>query len=540
MNRTSCTVLAIAGLAVSVQSQIIGRAVIAPDAVDPSDTIDTVEFQGSGPLTIVNAFPLFFAYSNDTFSTSLTLDVADGTQDQVAILYDAATDTFDVVAREGVTPLDAMGSGAALVIGIGTPTVNDHDQFVFFGTPIDLGGADTALITSRVMVGTPNANGVIEMVTTFIKQDDGVNGLGLAGPPDFSSAYPLNRLENDGQLSYFDDAFFSDDFAGTETDDAIFTNVDLTTATPAPDDPSFNDFTGANVVGREDVPSATEIDPVTGFDRAINSIFEYAADSTGDQWIYDGDFADASDNDDIIVTHDGVIAQEDAVFNGPAQLAAGLSDADTVDSVDDPDMNASGAFAFLAAFNADAGAEWVVYDRNNGSLPQLVVKEGQPISPFVTGENWLAIDDVQVNASGDIIVFGQTDNPDPTLDHVMVYNNYLVVARESNAVRLSPTDPNTFGFLAEPAGNNPGGLANGVDAVFLRLELFDAPGGNDLAPGNASTIVRIDFSPADVNASGIADFVDVVEAQNTFGQFDFNFDGAPGQAADLNSFINEF
>lgn len=533
MMRTTLSLLAAAGTsfaATALSAQIKPTQIVAPTTANPTGGagLSTVNFGGE-ELTVLNAFPLLFSFTTNKFSTALTVESVDTATDQVAVIYDVDTDTLTPIYRDGVTP---YSMNAALVIGPTIPAINDHDQIAqVFTAGFDLGGASMFELMPRVVVGTPDMMGDYTFETIVVGMNDEIPE-GIFGVPETFTSFDFFRVDNEGQIAFFDDAF---GIPGGP--DAAFVNIDLANAT---DQGGFNLFAGVgSAIETLTVPAGQTPDDPT---RVVTSVSEYRIDQTGENFLYDGSLdssvENGGDTNDVLVLNGVVVVQEGVVWNNDAQTAAGLPDMDPVDSVDDPEMNANGDYMFLVSFDSTS-ADYVAYVPADGSDPRLVAAEGKPISPFVSGENWRVISDFLLNANGDYVIIGESDEPDSDIDTIAVFNSYILVAREgSTSVDTDPSMPGDEAVLGRV--RESGDLANSGTTLILRNALLDGPGGSSVAADNANSLLRFDFDRADVDASGEADTIDLIKALNNLAAFDFNLDGENGDVSDVNDLLNSF
>ncbi|MHC4273093.1 MAG: hypothetical protein ACYSUR_05435 [Planctomycetota bacterium] len=180
-------------------------------------------------------------------------------------------------------------------------------------------------------------------------------------------------------------------------------------------------YHGSTVVAQE----GTTIGPVAGIDVYDSFIGlsgnTFSSSADGGSWIVEADILPGTGTVEAVVVDDNVQIRDgdilDASLNSP------------VDGIFEVDMSGGGDW-FARGDLAD-DRDWVV---RNGTV---VAATGRPITPG-NPELWAnVLMAVNGNGSGDYVVVGDTSNPDPASNFVVVLNGQRIVARTGDPVILS-------------------------------------------------------------------------------------------------------
>ena len=196
---------------------------------------------------------------------------------------------------------------------------------------------------------------------------------------------------------------------------------------------------GGTVLAQEGITVPTgqaggAVEPWGTFD-----LYDFRTDATGNNYAIQGDLAGATTSDDVVVVNGAVVVQEgsfvDPSFANPVDVSGIVG----------VQMMSNGDW-FVDGNNDISELDWVI---RNG---QLVAATDRPIFPG-SSENY---DDAPYsntffmmigNNNGDYIIGGVTDNPDTTLNGVLVLNGEQVILREGAGVDLDGNgllDDNVF------------------------------------------------------------------------------------------------
>lgn len=238
------------------------------------------------------------------------------------------------------------------------------------------------------------------------------------------------------------------------------------TATTDVDDDAL--VLGSQVLMRKGVTAPTgQLSGGTEFIESFD-LGDFWTSGSGLQWLVQGDLLGSTSSDDVVIVNGAVVLQEgfpvpNSGFTEPVDLSGlkGVS------------MDASGHW-FARGDNDQTGVDWVVRDGD------LIAVTG---SVAITGgaERWsdTLLDDCFFghvgNANGDYIVAGMTDHPDPALDAVIVLNNTLEVARESDPVDLDGNGLLDDGAFIDSFGDDDFFLSDARE-LFVVATLKDGVG----------------------------------------------------------------
>ncbi len=185
-----------------------------------------------------------------------------------------------------------------------------------------------------------------------------------------------------------------------------------------------------------------------------------------------------------------------------------------------------------------ASGQWIARGRDNSGTTaaapdwvtingQYVAKTGDPIFPGAS-ENWGdTVVAVAINCRGDYIIAGNTNNPDPGRDNVIVFNGKVVVMREGDPVDLNGNgmfDDSVFiGRVNNTLTAFTGSLSNGSsswwvtdDRMLYGLPMLRDGDGLELnatpAFGSPHALVRMRLAcPADFNLDGAVSVQDIFD-----------------------------
>lgn len=245
----------------------------------------------------------------------------------------------------------------------------------------------------------------------------------------------------------------------------------------------------------------------------------------GAHWMAEGDDIGATTQDKILVVDDVVVMREglsvDMSTGGTGPLMADIfanrmiPNGDWLSRGDQPTPNLDD--------------DWFV---RNGIL---VAKTGDPITPTLRGaENWGAVfSGIAGNNLGDWVLVGNTDNADPAINEVMVYNDSFydiqtVVAREGDPVDLDGNGAfDDDAFIGRGTNTLTAFAANDVYITDQKLVYFIANlrdgAGNDLQSnpsfGTPDAFMRrlVDPCPADLVRDGVVDIFDLLQLLSAWG-----------------------
>jgi hypothetical protein len=304
-------------------------------------------------------------------------------------------------------------------------------------------------------------------------------------------------------------------------------------------------YRGSTVFAQTDTTTPTG--QLVGPDQTIDNLStgRYETDPTGSHTIYHADLNGATGTDLVIVVDGVVKAQEGVVLpdSGYSSLVLNLGTDPASQHV-----NAAGDYIFRGA-NADT-IDWVY---KNGVV---VAQTDAPITTSPTETE--AYDDATygacffvsaMNAHGDYVVGGVTNNPDVNTNAVLVLNGSRVIAREGDPVDLDGNGSNDDDAFLAVFNNDDSVLSAGMVYYFF-ADLRNSAG---TAIGQAFLSIDLNAAscPADLGqsgglpgADGELDNNDFIAFINYFFQSDAHADlgvagGLPGNDGvfDNNDFI---
>ncbi|QOJ00261.1 MAG: hypothetical protein HRU70_07070 [Phycisphaeraceae bacterium] len=273
--------------------------------------------------------------------------------------------------------------------------------------------------------------------------------------------------------------------------------------------------------------------PLGSFTPWQNFDFEAFFVASDGRYIVRGDDFGPAGADQIAVVNNAVVLRENQTIPGlPSPIAP--------DGIG-PVFMAAGADWTARGTALNPADDWVVA---NGTL---VARTGQDITPlFPAGETWSdslfpEAFHTSIHAeTGDLVIGGYTNNPDPGLNQVLVANRQVVIARAGEPVDLDGNG--AFDDDAFIAGFLPDSLIFGPDRsriIYIRVPIRDA-NGNIVGYGWLCKAVSSFQAecPPDFNGDGFLDFFDL-------DAFIECFEGVacpPGRSADYNAdgFIDFF
>ncbi|TVQ33767.1 MAG: hypothetical protein EA376_01345 [Phycisphaeraceae bacterium] len=153
-----------------------------------------------------------------------------------------------------------------------------------------------------------------------------------------------------------------------------------------------------------------------------NNAFYTAPD--GSVWVAKGQVDQPTSIDGVLVVDGEVVIQEGFPIPGSTVVPGG-----SFDGITTFDVRSNGNWYARGLITGGAGS-WAVH---NGIV---VAQTGDEIFPGAD-ERWTTFQIFTGNANGDWILLGNTDNPDPARDSVMVLNGEELLVREGDPVTVS-------------------------------------------------------------------------------------------------------
>jgi hypothetical protein len=280
--------------------------------------------------------------------------------------------------------------------------------------------------------------------------------------------------------------------------------------------------------------------PLVELDDEIFNRGGCQVDATGEHFIYTGRLATGSDADDRVVVADGtVVLQEGAPIPGMSSPMG-----EWVNFT----MGPSGVW-MVRAVTVDTQTCVVM---GQGTTITRVFKQGDPIHAGAT-EVW-APDPVAgsffayaADAAGNFIVGSTTDHASDFRDAVLVYNDEVVLARESDPVDLDGNGVFDDGVYIHSFDGQPAFVSGGVlIRVSLRDEAAALCEANDEVVGQAIVLLPLPGGacPVDWNGDGSVNSTDIsafltgwlTSLQNGTLDADFNGDNVVN-STDISAFL---
>jgi hypothetical protein len=540
----SRSVVAVAALAAGVLFSAAGQAAtieviytkytghptaVVPGAIDLAGNPEVIEFRDIRNIAINR--------DGSQWMLDATTMIGALTQSNRDSIYLKGSGTTGTMFVQESQPMPAGGTGFISFMGSGFAKFNDNNELVI------------GLRARNVQDGTTSSASPSDGQRTFRwsqssgftagpKQGDAYNG-GSGGV--IGNSFSTWHILNDGTIGAADTTV-----NGSSTIQYLFYQ---------PVGGTNNVFRQRNVSTVLDVDGVTPltINTITSSDP---SVFHTTPD--GAHYYFKSTIAGAATTEDVMWVYD------DQARLREGRVIPGSSPAFTVGDV----------------FQAYAiGNHWITRGRDNSGTAAaapdfvvvngaLVAKTGDPITPGSTelwGDTFLA---VTINANGDYIVIGNTNNANTQADTVMVVNGTTVVAREGDMVDLNQNGVNDDdAFIGRASGTafdandvhlgtngmayfiahirNAAGVDLGISpTAFLGSQAFmrvQAVGGGNPCPGNVC-------GGQDFNGDGDFGTDQDIEAffaclggnccATCFCQgSDFNGDGDFGTDADIEAFF---
>ena len=272
--------------------------------------------------------------------------------------------------------------------------------------------------------------------------------------------------------------------------------------------------------------------------------------SSGGRWIAAATINDETTFDRVVVVDNVVKVQEGVVLANSGFTSPVGSTLKAVRM--DPDGN-----WFVAASNQD-GQDWVIRNKF------VIAKSDEPIfagaGEHFTDANFAATFFMMAgNVTGDYVVGGMTDSPDPLSDAVIVVNNERVLVRENDPVDLDDDGVFDDGYYIRTFVDDRCFMTQEHFYVLVRLRGAQSAlcGAADADAGFA--LIRVPITPSvpdcdtiDFNRDGLfPDNVDLLDFLSVFsggactndplcGDLDFNNDGLFPDNLDLEAFFSVF
>ncbi len=206
---------------------------------------------------------------------------------------------------------------------------------------------------------------------------------------------------------------------------------------------------------------------------------DFSATPDGLHYFVQGDHEGSTASDDVLVVDDVVVMQEGVFLPGTTEVASSAIRTKMISTGD-----------WFSTGNLDPTGDGD-FALRNGSIVAIT---GDPV-PGAPGESWgTSIPGCVGNTAGSYVVIGKTDNPDPSFDDVVVWEDIGVVLREGDPVDLDGNgmfDDDTFhgvfnstsfflddNFTLSFLGKLRDGAGTDLGDAFMRTSLITANPGD--------------------------------------------------------------
>lgn len=351
---------------------------------DPSADVPGMPGVHFGPGTGTAHFDRVFGSPNGNWALTADTDLPT-TEDEVLLVNNV------VRAREGLTTTWSMSEHYGLLeqkLGI-----NDTGEFVFANNTDGPTTADEYILAGNVMT----------TAITIVAQESMSTSLPTLPGTTWGSTLETAVIATDGTVGFSAD--FVDGLPTTEDELMVL---------------------GTAVLAQEGV-TVPPGQIGTEFWENFN-LDDYFVSADGSSWVVQGDLTGDTATDAVVAVDGTVVVQEGVILPG-----SGFSEPVDANGIVGVSMSPSGSW-FVRGNNDVTEQDWVY---NNGSV---LAYAGGPIYPGAT-ENFTDAEFSDTfflhvgNGPGDFVIGGVSDGP-TNANGVLVLNNTLVIARESDPIDL--------------------------------------------------------------------------------------------------------